>query len=83
MGMSVILTMLPGPFIQSSVPLSRNALAGHVVSDEKSFKNCLQTTDGRTPKHGYTISSPFEQDVSDELNRNRQFAFLFYEKDAA
>ena len=48
------------------------ALIGQAVSEEKMFEivNGRQTTDGRTPEHGYTISSPCEPDGSGEPKTN-------------
>ena len=39
-----------------------------------------RTDDGRTPEHGYTISSPCEPKGSGELIRCLKFSFLFFDK---
>ena len=44
------------------------ALIGQAVSEEKRFENVdNDDDDGRTPDHGYTISSPCEPKGSGEL----------------
>ena len=68
MGVAAVLVMRPGQFMQTFVPpshegSSRNlALIGQAVSEE-----IFENGGGRTPKHGYTISSPCEPDHSGEL----------------
>ena len=36
------------------------------------------TDDGRTPEHGYTISSPCEPEGSGELKRTKQSGFFSF-----
>ena len=45
------------------------ALIGYMVSEKNIFENGGQTDDGRTPEHGYTISSPSEPDGSGKLKK--------------